>query len=191
MKRALVVLAFALFSTGTNAQLAVFDAGNFVQNSLTAARTLQEVNNQIKQLANDDLIKVDGLVLVSRRSDGKIHVDDDFHETRKGAAWGAVGGAVVGLIFPPALLASAAVGAGVGAGIGGLISHAEKAEIKADVEDTLPLNSSGVVAVFEPQWAEAIDNALSNASKVTKEQVDRDSADQVKAAVSENPSTTG
>ena len=145
----------------------------------------------IKQLANDDVIKVDGLVLVSRRSDGKIHVDDDFHETRKGAAWGAVGGAVVGLIFPPALLASAAVGAGVGAGIGGLISHAEKAEIKADVEDTLPLNSSGVVAVFEPQWAEAIDNALSNASKVTKEQVDRDSADQVKAAVSENPPTTG
>ena len=54
MKRhALVVLAFALFSTGTSAQLAVFDAGNFVQNSLTAARTLQEVNNQIKQLANE------------------------------------------------------------------------------------------------------------------------------------------
>ena len=144
----------------------------------------------IKQLANDDVIKVEGLVLVSRRSDGKIHVDDDFHETRKGAAWGAVGGAVVGLIFPPALLASAAVGAGVGAGIGGLISHGQKAEIKADVEDTLPLNSSGVVAIFEEQWAEAIDRALSNASKVTKEKVDRDSADQVKAAVSENPPPT-
>jgi uncharacterized membrane protein len=144
----------------------------------------------IKQLAKDDLIKVDGLILVSRRSDGTIHVDDDFHETRKGAAWGAVGGAVVGLIFPPALLASAAVGAGVGAGIGGLISHGQKQEIKADVEDTLPLNSSGVVAVFEEQWADAIDRALSNASKVTKEQVDRDSADEVKAAVSENPPPT-
>ena len=144
----------------------------------------------IKQLANDDVIKVEGLVLVSRRGDGKIHVDDDFHETRKGAVWGAVGGAVVGLIFPPSLLAGAAVGAGIGAGIGGLISHAEKAEIKADVEDTLPLNSSGVVAIFEPQWAEAIDNALSNATKVTKEQVDKDSADKVKAAVSENPPTT-
>ena len=144
----------------------------------------------IKQLANDDVIKVEGLVLVSRRGDGKIHVDDDFHETRKGAVWGAVGGAVVGLIFPPSLLAGAAVGAGIGAGIGGLISHAEKAEIKADVEDTLPLNSSGVVAIFEPQWAEAIDRALSNASKVTKEQVDRDSADQVKATVSENPPPT-
>jgi len=33
----------------------------------------------IKQLASDDVIKVDGLILVSRRSDGKIHIDDDFH----------------------------------------------------------------------------------------------------------------
>jgi uncharacterized membrane protein len=139
----------------------------------------------LKQLAKDDMIKVDGLILVSRRSDGKIHVDDDFHETRKGAKWGAVGGAVVGLIFPPALIASAAVGAGVGAGIGGLVSHGQKQEIKADVEDVLPLNSSGIVAVFEEQWEDDIDSALSNAKKVTKEKVDRDSAEEVKAAAGE------
>ena len=59
----------------------------------------------IKQLAADDVIKVDGLILISRRTDGKIHVDDDFHTAGKGAAWGAVGGAVIGLIFPPSLLA--------------------------------------------------------------------------------------
>jgi hypothetical protein len=28
------------------------------------------------------------LILVSRSADGKIRVDDDFHETRKGAKWG-------------------------------------------------------------------------------------------------------
>jgi len=139
----------------------------------------------LKQLASDDMIKVDGLILVSRRADGKIHVDDDFHETRKGAKWGAVGGAVVGVIFPPALLASAAVGAGVGAGIGGLVSHGQKKQIKADVEDVLPLNSSGVVAIFEEQWEDDIDSALSNAGKVTKEKVDRDSAEEVKAAAGE------
>jgi uncharacterized membrane protein len=139
--------------------------------------------NTLKQLAKDDMIKVDGLILVSRRSDGKIHVDDDFHETRKGAKWGAVGGAVVGVVFPPALLASAAVGAGVGAGIGGLVSYGQKQQIKADVEDVLPLNSSGVVAIFEEEWEEDIDTALSNANKVTKEKVDRSSAEQVKATV--------
>jgi uncharacterized membrane protein len=138
----------------------------------------------IKELANNDMIKVDGLVLVSRGTDGKINVDDDFHETRKGTVWGAVGGAVVGLIFPPSLLAGAAVGAGIGAGAGALVSHGQKKEIKADVEDTLPLNSSGIVAIFEEQWEGDIDQALSNASNVTKEKVDKDSANQVKAAAS-------
>jgi uncharacterized membrane protein len=140
----------------------------------------------IKQLAKDDVITVDGLVLVSRGADGKINVDDDFHETRKGAKWGAVGGAVVGLIFPPALIASAAVGAGIGAGAGSLVSHGRKEEIKADVDETLPLSSSGIVAIFEEQWEDEIDKALSSASNVTKEKVDADSADQVKAAASEN-----
>jgi uncharacterized membrane protein len=136
----------------------------------------------IKQLADDDVIKVDGLVLVSRRSDGKIHVDDDFHTARKGAGWGAVGGAVVGLIFPPTLLAGALVGAAIGGGVGGLMSHSEKKAIKADIEDTLPLNSSGIVAMFEEQWATAVDGAIPHATNVTKEKVDPDSAAQVKTA---------
>jgi len=144
----------------------------------------------IKQLAADDTIKVEGLVLVSRRSDGKIHVDDNFHTARKGAAWGAVGGAVIGLIFPPTLLAGALVGAGAGLGIGGLVSHGEKAAIKADVQDTLPLDSSGIVALFDEQWATDVDKALTKASKVTKNQVDGNNVEAVKTAVAKNPSTS-
>jgi uncharacterized membrane protein len=142
----------------------------------------------IKQLAEDDVIKVDGLVLVSRRADGKIQVDDDFHTAAKGAAWGAIGGAIVGLIFPPSLLASAAVGAGLGLGTGSLLSHREKAAIKADVEDALPPNSSGIVALFEEQWLTEVEKALSPAEKVTKHEVDRDSLEQVKTAVNPSPS---
>jgi uncharacterized membrane protein len=144
----------------------------------------------IKQLADDDVIKVEGLILVSRRSDGKIHVDDDFHTARKGAKWGAIGGAVVGLIFPPSLLAGALVGAGAGLGVGGLVSHGQKAEVKADVEDALPLNSSGIVALFDEQWATDVDKALGKASNVTKDQVDGKSADAVKTAVANNPPAT-
>jgi uncharacterized membrane protein len=136
----------------------------------------------IKQAASDDVIKVDGLVLVSRDADGKIHVDDDFHTARKGALWGAVGGAVVGLIFPPSLLAGAAVGAGAGLGIGGLKSHREKKAIKADVEDALPPDSSGIVALFEQTWVTDVDKVLSHAGKVTKHEVDADSAAEVKKA---------
>src|SRR4051794_25053375 len=53
MKRVLTLLAAVLLTTSANAQVTVFDPANFVQNSLTAARTLQEVNNQLKQLANE------------------------------------------------------------------------------------------------------------------------------------------
>ncbi len=119
----------------------------------------------------------------SSRRFRKIHVDDDFHTAGKGAAWGAIGGAIVGLLFPPTLLAGALVGAGAGLGIGGLVSHGEKAEIKADVEDTLPLNSSGIVAVFDEQWATDVDTALSKANKVSKDQVDGKNVEAVKTAV--------
>jgi uncharacterized membrane protein len=144
----------------------------------------------IKDLAHEGTIKVDGLVLVSRRADGKIHVDDNLHTTAKGATWGAVGGLVLGAIFPPTLLAGALVGAGVGAGTGALISHGDKEEIKADVEDVLPVNTSGIVAVFEEQWADDIEKSLSKASNVTKKQVDGDSVDQVKAAAEKQPAAT-
>ena len=66
------------------------------------------------------------------------------------------------------------------------MSHGRKEEIKADVDDTLPLNSSGIVAIFEEQWEDDIDKALSNASNVTKEKVDSDSADQVKSAATKH-----
>jgi P-type conjugative transfer protein TrbJ len=48
------VLAFAVFagSQQSSAQLAVFDPNNYAQNVLTAARALQQINNQIVSLQN-------------------------------------------------------------------------------------------------------------------------------------------
>ena len=141
----------------------------------------QEDWDGIKQLAHDKVITVDGLVLVSRGADGKIEVKDKASDVGKGAVIGAVGGAVVGLIFPPAVLASAAVGAGIGAGTGAILDRKHKNEIKADVEDVLPPGSSGIVALFEERWVDDVDKALANADKVTKHEVDSESAEEVKA----------
>jgi uncharacterized membrane protein len=137
--------------------------------------------DDIKGLASDGTIKVDGLLLVRRDADGKIDVEDNAHTVGHGAAWGAGAGALIGLIFPPALLASALVGAGVGAGVGGLVSHAEKSEIKDEVEDDVPPGSSAIVALFEERWEAEIEKALPKANKVSKHQVDKESADQAKA----------
>lgn len=49
----LTLLIAAAWSTAAHSQFAVIDAANLFQNSLTAARTLQEVNNQLKQLTNE------------------------------------------------------------------------------------------------------------------------------------------
>jgi uncharacterized membrane protein len=136
----------------------------------------------IKQLANDDLITLDGLILVSRAADGKIEVKDNAHTVKHGSVIGAVGGAIVGLIFPPALLGATLLGGGIGAAISGLKSHHDKKEIKEDVEQVLPPDSSGIVAMFEPKWADAIDKALADADNVTKRNVDADSASEVKSA---------
>jgi P-type conjugative transfer protein TrbJ len=56
MKKSLLTVIAILFASLTSvahAQWAVFDAGNFSQNILTAGRTLQTVQNQISQLQNE------------------------------------------------------------------------------------------------------------------------------------------
>lgn len=153
----------------------------------------------VKRVAKDYLVRVEGLILVSRRANGKIRVDDDFHETRRGAVWGvawgavgaAAGAAAMSALYPPLLVAGAAVGAGIGVGVvGGLMPHGRMAEVMPDVDHVLPLDSSGIVAIFEEQWAHDIANALSNASSVTQEKVDATSAERITAAATENQAAT-
>ena len=119
----------------------------------------------IKQLVKDKVLTVEALVLISRDDDGKIHIKDNVHTVGVGAALGAIGGAVVGLIFPPALLASAAVGAGIGAGAGGVVDQVQKHQIKADVEQTLPPGTSGIVALVEERWVRDVEKALAKAER--------------------------
>ena len=150
------------------------------------AAAAQDDWDALDQLQSDGVIKLDGVALVTRDAEGKIDVKDTAHTAAHGAGWGAVGGAVVGLIFPPAVLGAALVGAGVGAGVGGIVSHSDKQEIKEDVEDVMPNNSSGIVALFEEQWADQVEKAMSKADKVSKRDVDSDSADEVKQKAQAN-----
>jgi len=48
-----LVMLVTVPSTPAHAQLSVFDPSNYSQNLLTAARTLQQVNNQIQSLQNE------------------------------------------------------------------------------------------------------------------------------------------
>jgi P-type conjugative transfer protein TrbJ len=57
MKKLLLLSAatLALLASPVHAQWAVFDAANYAKNILTAANTLETINNQIRQLQNDAL----------------------------------------------------------------------------------------------------------------------------------------
>ena len=136
----------------------------------------------IKELAKQDVIEVDALVLVSRDLDGKIDVKDNFHVVGVAAGLGAAGGLIIGLIFPPAFLASGVVGAGLGAGVGGLVSHASKKDIKEQVAASLPPGSSGIVVLFEDRWIAEVEKATAKADNVVKHEVDKDSAEAAKKA---------
>ena len=48
-----LAMGLTIASTPAQAQLTVFDPGNYSQNLLTAARTLQQINNQIQSLQNE------------------------------------------------------------------------------------------------------------------------------------------
>jgi P-type conjugative transfer protein TrbJ len=48
-----VLLVFCFQSSGASAALSVIDAANLRQNILTAARTLDQINNQVRQLHNE------------------------------------------------------------------------------------------------------------------------------------------
>jgi P-type conjugative transfer protein TrbJ len=57
MKKLLLLSAttLALLASPAHAQWAVFDAANYAKNIMTAANTLETINNQIRQLQNDAL----------------------------------------------------------------------------------------------------------------------------------------
>ena len=136
----------------------------------------------LKELVKEGVIFVDVAVLVSRDSEGKITVKENAHEVAKGSMIGAAAGFVIGLLFPPALIASTVVTGAGGAAVGGLLSHHREHEIKKNVEDVLPENSSGIIAIFDEIWVTQVEKALAKAAKVDKEKVDKDSMEQVKEA---------
>ena len=136
--------------------------------------------DDLKALVKEGLIFVDVAVLVRRGDDGKIDVQENAHEVAKGAIVGAAAGFLIGLIFPPALIASTVVTGAAGAGIGELMSVHRERKIEKDLEDVLPLGSSGIIAVFDEVGVAQVEKALKKASKVDKDQVDRADVDAIK-----------
>jgi len=139
----------------------------------------------VLKLAEDKKIKVEGVVLVQKDTDGEMHVNETGdHLGRKGLKFGGGAGLVVGLFAPP-LLAATAVGAAAGGVIGKFAKHRVESGIGEKMDDALPPGSGGVIAIYDSDGADAVDKALVNAVKKSVAKIDGASAKELKAGLAE------
>lgn len=137
----------------------------------------------LKAGEKDGEYSIDGAVVVSRDTDGKVSVSErDTGTVGRGAGIGAGAGIVVGLFAPPLLLATA-LGAGIGAGIGALQKRHDEKKLGVDVDEYLPPGSSAVVAVVDDTWADKVEAALVKADKRIAKAIDEDDYKKLEQAI--------
>jgi uncharacterized membrane protein len=137
------------------------------------------------KLAGDGKIVTDGVALVVKDAQGEVQVKETGdHLGRKGVKGGAGVGLVVGLFAPP-LLAATVVGAAAGALAGKFARHRMQAGIGEKMDDALPPGSAGIIAIYEHDGANTVAGALANAIRTSTAQIDKASADELKAGLAE------
>jgi uncharacterized membrane protein len=119
------------------------------------------------------LIGTYDVALITKDTDGKVHVMKHEKPTQHGAWTGIAVGAVVGVLFPPSIIAGAAVG-GVA---GGVIGHVRKGMSRGDAKELGELLEEGqaaLIVVGESRLEEQLDKALTRAEKSIEKELDAD-----------------
>jgi uncharacterized membrane protein len=128
-------------------------------------------------------VKIEGVVVVKRDEDGKVHIlEATDHSTKKGLKWGVIGGAALGLIFPPSILASAAVMGTIGAASGKARQLHQRGKLADDLESAILPGHSGIIALVSDPGAVKIRAALDAANLIVQTTVDDVVAGEIKAA---------
>jgi uncharacterized membrane protein len=116
--------------------------------------TAREVVGNIGEAQKGHLIELDDLVIVERRSDGKIKLHQPSL-AGAGAAGGALWGGLIGLIFLVPLLGMA-VGAASGAAAGALSDAGVDDQFMKDLGAKLPEGGAAVIALVRQANMEKI-----------------------------------
>ncbi len=142
----------------------------------------------LKSVEDGRTVEIEGVVVVKRGADGKVEVQKATdHSTRSGLRWGVVGGIALGVIFPPSVLGgAAAVGAG-GAAVGKLRERHHRKELATELEDSIAVGHSGIVALVSDPGEVKIQEALAKADAIVQSAVDDAVADDIKAAANDAP----
>jgi len=139
----------------------------------------------LKKAQRHGIVFIDGMVLVSRDTDGTLHVKESGdHDVFKGATVGVAGGLVLGLFAPP-LLGAMVVGGLIGGLTGKLVKHHEEKGIAKDLDAVVPPGASGIVAVFEEIWVEEVERQLAKAEKTAVKEADKQTARELKKTLAQ------
>jgi uncharacterized membrane protein len=125
----------------------------------------------VKELHSAGVIGTYDAAVVTKDSEGKVHVDKDEMATRHGAWGGAAAGAVVGLLFPPAIIGTALVGAAVGGVSGHLWRGMSRSDVK-ELGEIIDDRQAALIIVGESKLAAALDKAQMKAEKHVAKQLD-------------------
>jgi uncharacterized membrane protein len=109
--------------------------------------------------------------VVTKDSNGKVHVNKDEMATRHGAWGGAAVGALIGILFPPAIIASAAAGAAIGGVSGHLWRGMSRADVK-ELGEVIDDGQAALVIVGESTIEQAVDKAALKAEKQVAKELD-------------------
>jgi uncharacterized membrane protein len=131
-------------------------------------------------------VGIEGVVLMTRDEHGEVQVQETGdHAGKKGAKVGGGIGLVVGLFSPP-LLAATAVGAAGGAIAGHFAKKRAAHGIAEKMDESLPPDAAGILAIYDHAHRSDADAALANAFKTTIVGIDHASAKELKAALGES-----
>ena len=134
------------------------------------ADALADYDNLI-ELHRAKLVGTYDVALISKDSEGKVHVGKHEKPTQHGAWGGIAVGALVGVLFPPSIIGAAAVGGVVG-GVGG---HLRKGISRGDAKELGELLENGeaaLVVIGESRLEEQLDKGLQRAEKSIEKEID-------------------
>lgn len=148
--------------------------------------TAWQAYEALKSVEDGRTVEIEGVIVVSRSSEGKLEVQKaSDHSTKSGLKWGVVGGIALGVIFPPSILGSAAVVGSGGALVGKLRQRHHHGELEQQLENAIPPGHSGLLALVSDPGEVKIRQALELADAIVESAIDKVEADDIKAAAKE------
>jgi uncharacterized membrane protein len=125
------------------------------------------------ELHAEKLVGTYDVALISKDSEGKVHVEKHEKPTQHGAWGGIAVGAAIGILFPPSILGSAAVGGLVG-GVGGHLKRGISRGDAKELGEFLEEGEAALIVIGESRVEEQLDKALTRAEKSIEKEIDAD-----------------